>query len=69
MKEILARFLGKELVLHYGTSSTVKGKLTDIADGVAQLEGEEATVYLAIDKINLFWEEKPREKPLGFITK
>ncbi len=69
MKEILATHLGKTLTIHYGTSSSVKGKLIDLADGVAQLEGEEATIFLAVDKINVFWEEKPRDKPLGFVTK
>ena len=69
MKEILASHLGKTLIIHYGASSTVKGKLIDIADGVAQLEGEESTIFVSIDKINMFWEEKPRDKSLGFVTK
>ena len=69
MKEILAKFLGKSLIIQYGVSSTVKGKLIDLADGVAHIEGEDATIFLAVDKVTVFWEEKEREKALGFITR
>lgn len=69
MKQFLANHLGKMLIIHYGSSSTLKGKLVDVADGVAQLEGEETTLFVAIDKINVFWEEIPREKALGFISR
>ena len=69
MKQILANHLGKNLVIHYGASSVVKGKLIDLADGVAQLEGEEATFFVAIDKIHVFWEEEERDQAMGFVTK
>ncbi len=69
MKQILANHLGKNLVIHYGGGSSIKGKLVDVTDGVAQVEGEESTMFLAIDKIDLFWEERDRDKSLGFITK
>ena len=69
MKQILANHLGKHLVIHYGAESSIKGKLIDVADGVAQVEGEESTMFISIDKINVFWEEKDREKSLGFVKK
>jgi len=70
VKQILANYLNKMIEIHYGSTAAIRGKLLDIVEDVAKLEDEDkVTMYVAIDKICVFWEVKEKEKPVGFIRK
>jgi len=69
VKPLLAKYLGKTIEIHYGGTSTVRGKLVNLLDDVAELKDEEdLTFYVAISQIRLFWEVSEKEKPLGFVS-
>lgn len=70
MKQILADFLNKLIEIRCDGTTIVRGTLLDIMDEVAKLEDEDkVTIFVAIAKINVFWEVKEKEKPVGFISK
>jgi hypothetical protein len=70
MKELLAKMVGKEVdVLCTGTSS-LRGKVVKVEDGVVHLKDDDDSVcYVAIDKITAVWEKHDKERHPGFLFK
>jgi hypothetical protein len=70
VKQILSNYLNKTIEINYGGTTTVKGKLLEIIDGVTRLEAQDKTIfYVPIDKIHAFWVVTERDKAMGFVTK
>jgi hypothetical protein len=69
VKQVLTNYLGRKVEIHYGGTATIKGELVDIIDGIAKLKDEEnVMLFVAIDKIRVFWEVKEKDKSVGFVA-
>jgi len=70
MRELLAKMIDREVdVVCTGTSS-LRGKIVKVDDGVVQLKDEDDNVcYVAIDKIIAVWEKRDRDRHPGFVFK
>jgi hypothetical protein len=70
MRELLSRMIDREVdVVCTGTSS-LRGKIVKVDDGVVQLKDEDDNVcYVAIDKIIAVWEKRDRDRHPGFVFK
>ncbi|HEU5236565.1 MAG TPA: MM0924 family protein [Pyrinomonadaceae bacterium] len=70
MRELLSKMIDREVdVVCTGTSS-LRGKIVKVDDGVVQLKDEDDNVcYVAIDKIIAVWEKRDRDRHPGFVFK
>ena len=70
MRELLAKMIDREVdVVCTGTSS-LRGKIVKVDDGVVQLKDEDDNIcYVAIDKIIAVWEKRDRDRHPGFVFK
>ncbi len=71
MKEILANRIGKEIDVSFG-AGTVSGKVIQIEGDILQLEKDDQTFFVRIEKIVALWDSKDRgEKKVkspGFVS-
>lgn len=68
MEEVLKQMMGKKVDVGCGTSSFVRGDVTEIKDGLLYLRDEhERTAYIAIDKIAIVSEVKDALSRPGFV--
>jgi hypothetical protein len=68
MEEFLTQLMGKKIDVSCGMSSTVRGDVVSVKDGVLYLRDEEERVaYVAIEKIAVVWEVKDHEVRTGFV--
>lgn len=71
MKEILAARIGKEIDVSFG-AGTVSGKVIQVDGELLQLEKDDQTFFVRIEKIVALWDSKERgEKKVkspGFIA-
>ncbi|MBL8205728.1 MAG: DUF2642 domain-containing protein [Blastocatellia bacterium] len=71
MKELLESRIGKEIDVSFG-AGTVSGKIIQIEGDILQLEKDDQTFFVRIEKIVAFWDSKERgEKKVkspGFIS-
>ena len=70
MKELLSSLIGREVdVVCTGTSS-LRGKVVKVDDGVVQIKDDDDNVcYVALDKIIAVWEKRDRNRHPGFVFK
>jgi hypothetical protein len=70
MRDLLSKMIGREVdVVCIGTSS-LRGKIVKIEEGVLQLNDENDDIcYVAIDKIVAVWEKRDKDRHPGFIFK
>lgn len=70
MRELLSKMIGREVdVVCTGTSS-LRGKIVKVEEGVVQLKDDDDNVcYVAIDKIIAVWERRDRDRHPGFVFK
>lgn len=71
MKEILENRIGKEIDVSFG-AGTVSGKVIKIEGEILQLEKDEQTFFVRIEKIVALWDSKDRSekkvKSPGFVS-
>ncbi|MGC2235996.1 MAG: MM0924 family protein [Pyrinomonadaceae bacterium] len=68
MEEFLKHLMGKQIDVSCGSSTSVRGDVVDVKDGVLYLRDEhERVAYIAIDKIAVIWEVKPNVARPGFL--
>lgn len=71
MKEILANRIGKEIDVSFG-AGTVSGKVIQIDGDILQLEKDDQTFFVRVEKIVALWDSKDRgEKKVkspGFVS-
>lgn len=70
MRDLLSKMIDREVdVVCTGTSS-LRGKIVKIEEGVLQLNDENDNVcYVAIDKIVAVWEKRDKDRHPGFVFK
>lgn len=69
MEEFLKQLMGKKIDISCGTSSTVRGDVIDVKDGMLHLRDEhERTAYVAIERIAIVWEVKEHQTRPGFVV-
>jgi hypothetical protein len=67
MRELLAKMIGKKLDIFCGGTSSLRGKVVKVDEGVVHLVDEDdRMLYVAIDRIAVFGETT--EQRAGFIT-
>lgn len=71
MKEILENRIGKEIDVSFG-AGTVTGKVVKIDGDILQLEKDDQTFFVRIEKIVALWDSKERSekkvKSPGFVS-
>lgn len=71
MKEILADRIGKEIDVSFG-AGTVSGKVIQVDGEILQLEKDDQTFFVRVEKIVALWDSKDRgEKKVkspGFVS-
>lgn len=71
MKEILADRIGKEIDVSFG-AGTVSGKVIQVDGDILQLEKDDQTFFVRVEKIVALWDSKDRgEKKVkspGFVS-
>ncbi len=69
MEELLKQLIGKKIDVRSGASSSFRGDLTEIKNGVLYLRGEdENAVYVPIDKIAVVCECDDSPSRPGFVV-
>ena len=69
MKELLSKLIGKKVELRCGISSSLKGEVIKVEDGVLHLkDAEDKTCFVAIDKIVVVWDAPDDEHRAGFVS-
>ena len=68
MEEFLKQLTGKKIDVSCGANASFGGEVVDVKNGVLYLRDEdERTAYVAIEKINVVWENKEDKSRLGFV--
>src|ERR1041384_737301 len=69
MQEFLSRMMGKRIDIYCGGSSSLRGEVLKVADGILYLkDDEEQLCYVAIEKIIVVWEARDTdEHRAGFL--
>ncbi len=69
MEEFLKQLMGKKIDISCGTSSTVRGDIMDVKDGILYMRDEhERVAYVAIEKVAVIWEVKEHQSRPGFVV-
>ena len=69
MEEFLKQLMGKKIDLSCGTTSTVRGDVMDVKNGILYLRDEhERVAYVAIEKVAIVWEIKEHQTRPGFVV-
>lgn len=62
--------IGLEVDVVCNGTSSLRGRIVKVEDGVVQLQDENDNVcYVAIDKIVAVWEKRDRDRHPGFVFK
>ena len=68
MRELLAKMVGKKIDVFCGGSSSLRGKLVKVDEGVAHMVDEDDHMfYVSIERIIVFSETKTGEQRAGFV--
>ena len=68
MEEFLKQLMGKKIDISCGTTSTVRGDVMDVKDGILYMRDEhERVAYVAIEKVAVIWEVKEHQTRPGFV--
>ena len=69
MREILAKMVGKKIDLFCGGTSSLRGKLVKVDDGVAHFVDEDDQMfYVAVERVIVFSETKSGDQRAGFVV-
>jgi hypothetical protein len=69
MQELLSRMTGKRIDIYCGGSSSLRGEVLQVEDGVLYLkDDEEQLCYVAVEKIIVVWEARQDEHRAGFVA-
>jgi hypothetical protein len=69
MRELLAKMVGKKIDLFCGGTSSLRGKLVKVEDGVAHLVDEDDQMfYVALERIIALSESRSGEQRAGFVV-
>lgn len=69
MEEFLKELMGKKIDISCGTTSTVRGDVIDVKNGMLHLRDEnERVAYVAIEKVAIVWEVKEHHTRPGFVV-
>lgn len=69
MEEFLKQLMGKKIDISCGATSTVRGDVVDVKNGILYLRDEHDRVaYVAVDKIAVVWECKDTQTRPGFVA-
>ena len=67
MREFLAKMVGKKLDIFCGGTSSLRGKLVKVDEGVAHMVDEDDQMfYVAVERIIVFSESKRGDERAGF---
>jgi len=69
MQEFLSRMMGKRIDIYCGGSSSLRGEVLKVDDGILYLKDDEGQLcYVAIEKIIVVWEARDTdEHRAGFL--
>jgi hypothetical protein len=69
MREFLSKFIARKVDIFCGGSSSLRGEVVKVEDGVLHLKDTEAKMcFIAIDKIVVVWEARDEEHRAGFVS-
>lgn len=69
MQEFLSKMVGKKLDVFCGGSSSLRGEVIRVEDGVLHLKDTDHKLcYVAIEKIVVVWEARDDEHRAGFVS-
>lgn len=67
--DFLSKMIGRKLDLYCGGSSSLRGEVLKVEDGVLHLKDEDdQTCYVAIEKIVIAWEARDDTHRAGFVS-
>ena len=68
MQEFLSKMVGKKVDIYCGGSSSLRGEVVRVEDGVLHLkDSDQKMCFVAIDKIVVVWEARDDEHRAGFV--
>jgi len=68
MQNFLSKMTGRKLDVYCSGSSSLRGEVLKVEDGVLQLKDDDnRTCYVALDKIVVVWEARDEEHRAGFV--
>ena len=69
MREILVKLVGKKIDLFCGGTSSLRGKLVKVDEGVAHMVDEDDEMfYVAVEHIIVVTESRTGEQRAGFVV-
>ena len=69
MQEFLSKMIGKSIDVYCGGSSSLRGEVIKVEDGVLHLRDvDHKLCFVAIDKIVVVWDAPDEGHRAGFIT-
>jgi hypothetical protein len=69
MRDILVKLVGKKIDLFCGGTSSLRGKLVKVDDGVAHLVDEDDQMfYVAVERVVVVSESQAGEHRAGFVV-
>jgi hypothetical protein len=69
MRELLTKLVGKKIDLFCGGTSSLRGKLVKVDDGVAHMVDEDDQMfYVAVERIIALSESRSGEQRAGFVV-
>jgi hypothetical protein len=70
MQQLLSKLVGREIDVVCFGSSSLRGKVIKVEDGVLELKDDnDETCHIAVDKIVAVWEKRDKSRHPGFIFK
>lgn len=68
MQKFLSKMIGKRIEVRCGISTTLRGEVISVEDGVLKLkDSDEEMCFVATDKIVVVWEASDDEHRAGFV--
>ena len=69
MRELMAKMVGKKIDLFCGGTSSLRGKLVKVDEGVAHMvDDDDQMFYVSIERIIVFSETKTGDQRAGFVV-
>lgn len=69
MRELLAKLVGKKIDIFCGGTSSLRGKLVKVDEGVAHLvDDDDQMFYVAVERIIVLSETRSGDQRAGFVV-
>lgn len=69
MQDFLSKMVGKKIDVYCGGSSSLRGEVMKVEEGVLHLKDNELKMsFVAIDKILVVWDARDDEHRAGFVS-